>query len=455
MQSKLQNLWENVQSSLWFIPTLLVGLAILGSSLLISVDIRLAQRDSMLIPWLFSGTADAARTLLSVVASSLITVISIAISLTIIALVQASAQFTPRVLRQFTASRPNQVVLGTYTATFVYALLVLRTVRSAEEGGAPFVPALSVTTAVGLALLCLGLLIFFIHHMSQSLQVAVILDEVRHELIAQIDEMYPQGIGQGVPDPPSPAVIRAQLKPNGNPVVVRSHRAGFVRRIDEQTLLKAPLALTRWLWIRPRIGEFVSCGSIIAEFDQSNGEDGAVSDQIRRAFVLDRERTMTQDPLFGIRQLVDIALKALSPGINDVTTAEYALYHLGDVAGRLAERAFPSPVRTTANGQTQIIITRPTWDDIIEAAFSQIRQAAAHDVHATQTLLQVLHDLALRLPPGSRAHAIHQQVAEIRHNVQQNPYSPSDKALVNKRAAQVEHALQTQHQPLGASPHDL
>jgi len=444
MRSKLQNLWENVQSSLWFIPTILVGLAILGSSLLIRVDIGLAQRDSTLIPWLFSGTADAARTLLSVVAGSMVTVISIAISLTIIALVQASAQFTPRVLRQFTASRPNQVVLGTYTATFVYALLVLRTVRSAEEGGAPFVPALSVTTAVGLALLCLGLLIFFIHHMSQSLQVAVILDEVRHELIAQIDEMYPQGIGQGVPDPPSLAVIRAQLKPNGNLVVVRSHRAGFVRHIDEQTLLEAPLASTQWLWIRPRIGEFVACGSIIAELDQSDSAADAVSDQIRRAFVIDRERTITQDPLFGIRQLVDIALKALSPGINDVTTAEYALYHLGDVAGRLAERTFPSAVRTAANGQTQIIVTRPTWDDMIEAAFSQIRQAAANDVHATQTLLQVLHDLALRLSTGSRAHAIHRQVAEIRYHLQQTSYSPDVKTHLNSKADQVEHALQTQ-----------
>jgi len=134
MWSKLRNLWENVQSSLWFIPTILVGVAILASLLLIEADVALAQRDSLLIPWLFSGTADAARTLLSVVAGSLITVISIAISLTIVALVQASAQFTPRVLRQFTASRVNQVVLGTYTATFVYALLVLRTVRSGDEG---------------------------------------------------------------------------------------------------------------------------------------------------------------------------------------------------------------------------------------------------------------------------------------------------------------------------------
>ncbi len=144
-------------------------------------------------------------------AGSLITVISIAISLTIVALVQASAQFTPRVLRQFSSSRTNQVVLGTYTATFVYALLVLRTVRNADEGNR-FVPAVSVTIAVVLAVLCLGLLIFFIHHMAQSLQVAVIMDEVRREMVAQIDSLYPENIGDAIQDPVSVATSKERLK---------------------------------------------------------------------------------------------------------------------------------------------------------------------------------------------------------------------------------------------------
>lgn len=441
MWSKLRNLWENVQSSLWFIPTVLVGVAVLASFLLIEADVALAQRDSLLIPWLFSGTADAARTLLSVVAGSLITVISIAISLTIVALVQASAQFTPRVLRQFTASRVNQVVLGTYTATFVYALLVLRTVRSAEEEGTAFVPALSVTSAVGLALLCLALLIFFIHHMSQSLQVAVIMNEVREEVIAQIDVLYPEDIGDRMAEPSSPATIKAQLDAQDTSVVVRSTRTGFVRKIDEQTLLEIPLASTQHVWIRPQIGDFVASGTILAELDQIDGSVEQVSKQMQDAFIIDRERTITQDLLFGIRQLVDIGLKALSPGINDVTTAEYALYHLGDAVGRLAERAFPSNVRTTDNGQTQFLFNRPTWDDIVDSAFSQLRRAAADNVHATHTLLQVLHDLALRLAPGTRSQAIHQQLTEVRYQIAHHAFSPTDKELLNQMADQVEQAL--------------
>lgn len=442
MRSKLTNLWENVQDSLWFIPTVALGFAVIGSSLLIRTDVALMQRQSVVIRWLFSGTADAARAMLSVVAGSLITAISIVFSLTIVALVQASSQFTPRVLRQFTASRTNQVVLGTYIATFVYALLVLRTVRSADEGE-PFVPALSVTSAVILAVLCLGLLIFFIHHMSQSLQVAVIMDDVRQEVVAQIDELYPQEIGDSSPEAQLPVAAREKLKQNGKLIVVRSEQTGFVRKIDEQTLLKTPLAATEWLWIQPSIGQFVAYGNILAELDQVDGGVDTVSQQIRRAFVIDRERTITQDLLFGIRQLVDIALKALSPGINDVTTAEYALFHLGDVVGRLAERSFPSNIRTSDNGQTQIIVSRPTWDDVIDAAFSQIRRVAASDVHATQTLLRVLHDLARRVAPGPRTQAVRRQIMEIRYNVEQNSFSPSDKALLNKSMDQVEHALQT------------
>ncbi len=440
MRGTWQNLWDNVQSSLWFIPTVLVALALLLSSLLIEVDVVLAERQSTIIPWLFSGTADAARTILSVVAGSLITVISIAISLTMVALVQASAQFTPRLLRQFTASRTNQVVLGAYTATFIFALLVLRTVRSADQGNA-FVPALSVTVAVALSLLCLGLLIYFIHHMSQSLQVAVILEQVRHEFIESIDALFPERLGQAAEEPLPASIVVQELKRTSDPYLVRSTQAGFIRRIDEQTVHDAPLGPTTWIWIRPRIGDFVTHGSVLAALD--GDEDEQLADHLRSAFVIDRERTTQQDPLFAIRQLVDVALKALSPGINDMTTAEYALYHLGDALCRLADRPFPSNIRTTANRRTRLMFSRPMSDDFVEAAFSQIRHAAQDDVHVTATLLRVLHDLAQRLPPGPRGDAVQHQVAEVRLRIDQGSCSPTDKAMLYELANAVGHALRT------------
>lgn len=444
MRGRLQNLRENVSTSLWFVPSVLIILALILSTILIEVDVALSTRRSPLIPWLFSGTADAARTLLSVISGSLITVISIAFSITILALQQASAQFTPRVLRQFTANRSNQMVLGVYTATFVYALLVLRAVRSADESSdAGFVPALSITVAIGLALVCLGLLIFFVHHMSRSLQIAVIMDHVRQELIEQIDALYPSQLGHST-DQASPTPIEIEALDGHTPrVTIHAESAGFIRRIDQQALLNAPLGDVRWLWVRSRVGQFITYGGVLAELDGKTPPADALADQIRAAFIIDSEPSINQDALFGVRQLVDIALKALSPGINDMTTAEYALYHLGDALGRLAERPFPANVRRIEGCPAQVIFTSPGWDDFVATAFDQIRHAAEDDVHVTATLLRVLHDLALRLPPGERGRAVQRQVAEVRHSIEAGACSPADKAMLRKRADQVEHAVQT------------
>lgn len=447
MQARWQNVWENVRSSLWFLPSILVALALLLSSLLIELDVLLARRQSTVLPWLFSGTADAARAILSVVAGSLITVISIAISLTMVALVQASAQFTPRLLRQFTASRVNQVVLGAYTATFVYALLVLRTVRSAEQND-PFVPALSVTVAVALALVCLGLLIFFIHHMSLSLQVAVIIDRVRLELIEQLDALYPPdresggpGIARTVEPTPAPA---------DGPFVVRAAQSGFLRRLDTRVLRDIPLDGVSELCIRPQIGAYVAYGSVLACLDQAPTAELAAG--IRSACVLDRERSIQQDPLFAIRQLVDIALKALSPGINDPTTAEYVLYHLGDAIGRLAERPFPATSACLEQPPLRLSRAAPAWSDFVDAAFAQIRRAARDDVQVTATLLAVLGELAQRPLAHARGLVLEQQVARIRAGLDQASLSPLDLAALQAQADAIIQALRAQQaiqQPAG------
>ncbi len=411
----------------------------------------LAKRDSSLIPWIFSGTADAARTILSVIAGSLITVISIAISLTIVALVQASAQWTPRILRQFTASRVNQVVLGAYAATFIYALLVLRAVRSAEqsESGAPtqqaFVPALSVSVAIGLALICVGLLIFFIHHIAQSLQVARILDRVRREFVSQLDHLYPLGIGQSAPDPPSATAIRAEHGHSEPPQVICSEHAGFVRSIDAESLLEAVQPPITWLWVRPQIGDFITYGSILAEYTGGAGADDELAASIRSACILEPERTTTQDLLFAIRQIVDIALRALSPGINDMTTAEHALWQLGDMVGRLGTRPFPASERRAAAGQVILLLSRPTWDAFVVAAFDQIRHASEQDIHVTHTLLAVLADLAPRLPLGPRRAAVSRQVAAVRYALTQASWSPADAAELQAHIEAVERALTESH----------
>ncbi len=443
MQGRIQNWWNTISTSLWFIPAIFITLAIAISSLLIEVDAMLAKRESPLISWIFSGTADAARTILSVIAGSLITVISIAISLTIVALVQASAQWTPRILRQFTASRVNQVVLGAYAGTFIYALLVLRAVRSADQAiqQESFVPALSVTVSIGLAVICLGLLIFFIHHTAQSFQISGILDRVRHEFIGQLDHLYPHGLDLALPDPRTATALRAEYPQSEPTQVICSEQAGFVRSIDEAMLLEAAQAPVTWIWMRPQIGSFVARGGILAEYAGGADSDAALARVIRRACILEPERTTLQDPLFAFRQIVDIALRALSPGINDMTTAEYALWHLGDMLGRLATRPFPSSERTTADGQGRLLLSRPTWDTFVAAAFDQIRRASQQDIHVTHTLLTVLADLAQQIPAGQRREAVVRQVTALRERIRQSSWIPTDAAELQAHADAVAQAV--------------
>jgi uncharacterized membrane protein len=438
MHGKLQNLWDDIRASLWFIPSVMVLGAFVLSTILIRIDRVLEVRESIFI---FGGTGDAARTVLSTIAGSLITVISIAFSITIIALQQASAQFTPRVMRTFTADRSNQFVLGMYTGTFVYALLVLRVVRSEAEGFTDrFVPGLSIIIALILAVICLGLLIYFIHHMSLSLQVSVILDRVRNELIEQIDELYPSQIGEAKDDLPAANDVVERIQRSDKRVVVHSEQVGFLRRVDEEGLQNIRFDGIKAVWIRPQVGDFVTHGGILAEVDRVDGDVDEIESTIRDAFIIDRLRSMVQDPLFGIRQLVDIALKALSPSVNDPTTAEYVLSHLGDALGRLAEREFPPNVRLVNEGRTYIVVNRPQWADFVDAAFSQIRRQARDDVHVTRYLLRVLQDLGLRVN-ADRAPAIRHQVEEIRNGIDSQSFSEADKADLHRHADLVVRTL--------------
>ncbi len=445
MRERAKNAWENVNSTLWFVPAVLIVLAIASSSVLIQVDVALIgnRHTNTILPWLFSGTADAARSILSTIAGSLITVISIAFSLIIIALQQASAQFTPRVLRSFTADRGNQVVLGMYIATFVYSLLVLRAVRSANQSRnqTDFIPSLSVTIAIVLAIVCLGLLIYFIHHTSQSLQVSVILDRVRTDLIAQLDALYPDRRAEWIVDQSPVPVLIAALPDGGTCHRIYSERTGFIRTIDEHAIRTASLADVQWLWVRREVGEFVTTGGVLAECRADSPPDAHLSRSVHNAFVIDDRRSINQDPLFGVRQIVDIALKGLSPGINDPTTADYALYHLGDALGHLAGRAIPPAGQIAETSGAWIFFSRPTWDAFVAAAFDQIRRAATGQVQVLQTLLDILADLAVHIPPGSRGDAIRRQTAEVRRIVARADWSEADTQSLIQRADRVDDLL--------------
>ena len=441
MRARLANSWNNIIHGLWFIPSVITAASIALSAFLLYIDSAFLQDSGTTVFWLFGGSASAARTMLSTIAGSLITVISIAFSITIIALQQASSQFTPRILRNFTGDRANQVVLGVYIATFTYALLVMRQVRDPSTDGGAFVPALSISMAILLALTSLGMLIYFIHHISMALQVSMILISIRADVEAQLAKVFP---GPYHPGSPSPAALhelvgQTERDRRGVKTVIHAPNAGYLRHIDENRLFEIAGADVHLVWVTARTGSFLQKGSTMVSIW---AEDSLPEDQqayLEGAFILGRQRTMQEDPLFGIRQIVDIAVKALSPGINDPTTAEQCLDALGDILARVVGLTFP-PLLRREEGGTLYLFDRANYLDYVEASFSQIRRANSM-VHVTVYLFETLIQLSQHVPSEERAAPLRAQVHQVLAGLESSKFSDADRELIRYQGGAVLDAL--------------
>jgi uncharacterized membrane protein len=448
LRARIGNLWNNVRDSLWFIPTLMVVGAVALAALLLFVDSDVLDDPDRSALWLFGGSASAARSLLSTVAGSLITVISVAFSITIIALQQASTQYTPRILRNFMADRSNQVVLGTYIATFTYSLVVMRQVRGDDAMTDEFVPALSVSAAILLALLSLAALVYFIHHISSSLQVSTILHTIRHEVEREIEHLFP---GHFQPGSSTPATMEdligyTEKDRQGDKTSIRSHSTGYLRVVDEDQLFGMAHSAIRMIWVVAGAGAYVQKDSVLAQVWADEPLSEETQEKMRQAFVLDRERTIRQDPLFGIRQIVDMAVKALSPSINDPTTAEQCLNTLGSILATVARKEFPSMLERSENG-TRFLMDRPDFSGYVDVCLSQIRRANDM-VHVTIHLLEMIIQLSQHIPSPERAAPLEIQVNEILAKLDSQGYSETDKQQIRDRCAATLRALSVRPQEL-------
>jgi uncharacterized membrane protein len=422
------------------LPTVLVGLSVILAFGFLAIDRTFDTLEAPFALSFFEGTADAAQGLLSTIATSLITVISIAFSITIIILQAASTQYSPRVLRNFTRDKGNQIILGTYLATFVYALLVLRSVRNEDGGVAEFVPELSITFALVLTLICVALLIYFISHVSTSIQVENIVRNIDRALIAEIETLFPQPVGKTIDTAVPAETVFSRLHGGVREKHLRAARSGFVHSIDHGALAKVRAEGVRSVLVMPKVGEFVVKGQPIVKV----GEAGPVGDYdagaLIKAVILDDQRSVEQDPLFAVSQLVDVALRALSTGLNDPTTAQYCLYRLSDALVRLVGRKFPANQATFGDNPIIYIFNQPTWAEFVDAALSQIRRAAALNVRVTHTLIRQVGKIASFAPPYRAAPLLH-QLEEMKKNIDSGSFSPADKAQLSGEIAAAEKIL--------------
>ncbi|HWH14139.1 MAG TPA: DUF2254 domain-containing protein [Miltoncostaeaceae bacterium] len=388
------NLREKLSSSLWFWPGAGGALGLLLSAVLVRLDRRVDLNNSNLV---FGGDAGAARAVLETVAGTTMTVLGVILTLTLAVLTLTANAYSPRVLRTLVRDRLVKAVTAAFVGTFAFSLNALRLVREDR------VPGITVSTAVALSFVALGLLVALFHRLSNRIRVESIVAEVHEEALAAVAGL-PRADDEASTPPPPP--------PDGGAAVV-SRRTGRVQRIDDESLLERAVARGRSVYVRVAPGEFVVTGQEIARVTGDAPLDDDDEEAVREAVSIDRERTATGDPTFPLRQLIDIALRALSPGIQDPTTAHEALTRAGDMLRALADREL-GPRTRRRHG---LAVTRPgpDWDGCVSIVFDQARRTCAQQADvATLAVLMRIAGVLLAQIEGARRAALERQVRLMR-----------------------------------------
>ncbi|RYY72153.1 MAG: DUF2254 domain-containing protein, partial [Comamonadaceae bacterium] len=340
-----------LQSSFWFTPAWIVVCSMVAAAVLVEADALRLWDPAGWSPRLFGAGADGSRAMLSAIATSMITVAGVVFSITIVALSLTSTQYSPRVLRNFMRDRPTQWVLGVFVGIFAYCLVVLRTIRGGDEGA--FIPSMAVLGGMGYALAGIALLIFFIHHVARSIQASSILGRIADDTSRAIDRMFPEELGA------EPAADEAPPMPAAW-TPVPAPRSGYVEAMDAEGLLALACDLHRVLRLEVGVGGFIAEGAPLAVAGGTAPLDRKDLARLLACVQLGTQRTVQQDAAFGLQQMVDVALRALSPGVNDPTTACMCIDQLSASLARLAARDIPGPFRMK-DGALRVVVPTPDF----------------------------------------------------------------------------------------------
>jgi uncharacterized membrane protein len=398
----LKFLWGRLNSSFWFVPALLTIASVLLFFLTQYLDRSFAASPSEQ-PLLFSGGADAARSVLGAISGGIITVAATSFSLAIVTLTLASSQYTPRVMQNFLADRGIQVVLGVFLGTFTYSLMVLRIIRTPSGATEAFVPVISVAAAVLLTFLCVGLLIYFIHHVADMIQSSSIVQGAHSDSLRYI---------RGLEDlEGSPRAEAEELPATGSaPLVLLCRKSGYVQHLELRSIAEAVGRLPgagsgkTFVEIPSGQGFFVSAGLPIARIWTPEGAEagGKAEDKVHKAIITGKERSFQQDFAFGLRQLSDIAILGLSPGVNDPTSSMQAMDRIEAILIALGSKRMPGGLREYEIKGSKVVLRVGYYgfDDVVGLGLDQIRRSAftSGQVAVLDRFLELV-DRALRANP--------------------------------------------------------
>lgn len=409
--SELRALWVRFTLGFWFLPGVVV--LVFATLAVGAIEVEQWVRYEGAIPHTFDGDAQAARSILSSIAGGFITVAGVALSITIVTLQLVSSQYSPLALSTFLSDRSNQVVIGTLVGIVVYALLVLRVVRSGGDNAVAdeFVPRVAVSLSMLAALFGLALLVYFVHHLATSIQVTAIARRVAGETLDGITTLYPEPFAEREPDAADD--LLADWGHEAVPGVVTSNGPGYVENVDVDEALAGLPQDTR-AHVRVRPGDFVTdCDALVYLWPAERADD-ARANRVRAAVGINAHRSRVQDVRLGLRQLGDIALRALSPSLNDPTTAVTCIGYMRAVLEHLADRRFPARARRLDSG-AHVVVERPSFAEYLDA-ITEVGRHSRDEPRVLDAVLATL-DAVEHRARGASAHDHAEAVVAARDDV--------------------------------------
>lgn len=389
MKSKLLNFFSELRSSYWYIPLLMSVAALLLSMVTLFIDHVFVWQWLQSIGWFHASNPDGARVLLSTIANSMITVAGVTFSMTIVAVAFAASQVGPRLTSNFMRDRANQITLGTFIATFLYCLFVLLALFNANKNGISqiegvFIPQISLLVALLLAISSIIVLIYFFHHIPESINMSNVIARIGEELNYQLDCLFPTNVGKEHSKKPSFPRGYSQSVP-----VIATER-GYIRIIDGTSLINIAKKYDVILKLDTRYSNFVTENSVLLTIYSKEKINAAVYKQCKNAFVLGNNRNQETDTLFLVDELVEIIARALSPGINDPFTAMTCLDWLQSSLQKLSKTKSPSSYRYDADNKLRLITEIITFEEFCELIFCRVQPYVCKDRNATIHMMAMI-----------------------------------------------------------------
>ena len=416
-QRLLHQVWSEINSSYWFIPSLMSLLGILLSFLMVYIDNKISVEEINVFIWSFSLQPEGARIFLSTIASSMITVAGVTFSMTLLSVSHASSQIGPRILTGFMEDKGNQVTLGTFITTFLYSLLVLVNIKNQNSTEAEFfVPNFSILVAIILCLASILVLIYFINHVPKMISMTLAVERLGDNLLLGIYRIYPE---EKEMDPKTVADIELPKDFETNSMKVSTDKKGYVKKIMYENLIK--LAKDKGLILKSLVtpGDFVCTGFDVMEVYPQSKVNEEIKNTIHELITCGGQRTDREDLLFSVDLLIEVAARALSPGVNDPYTAVECINQLQAGLIELSHRAQGCKNYYDDDGELRLLSSPSSFEDLVIHIYERLGHYTRSDFIGSKGVFDSLVFLEEKITCSKKKEGLRHQQVELYNSCKQ------------------------------------